>query len=79
MCSSDLPQVLQQFRPGDTRDCFPDISAARRLLGYVPTIPFTEGAKELVAWVREQKGRAEDRFEQAQLELQAKGLGSASS
>lgn len=73
------PQVLQQFRPGDTRDCFPDISAARRLLGYAPTIPFTEGAKELVAWVREQKGRAEDRFEQAQLELQAKGLGSASS
>lgn len=73
------PQVLQQFRPGDTRDCFPDISAARRLLGYAPTIPFTEGAKELVAWVRDQKGRAEDRFEQAQLELQAKGLGSASS
>ncbi len=73
------PEVLQQFRPGDTRDCFPDISAARRLLGYAPTIPFTEGAKELVAWVRDQKGRAEDRFEQAQLELQAKGLGSASS
>ncbi len=72
------PEVLQQFRPGDTRDCFPDISAARRLLGYAPTIPFTEGAKELVAWVRDQKGRAEDRFEQAQLELQAKGLGSAS-
>ena len=73
------PEVLQQFRPGDTRDCFPDILAARRLLGYAPTIPFTEGAKELVAWVRDQKGRAEDRFEQAQLELQAKGLGSASS
>ena len=73
------PEVLQQFRPGDTRDCFPDISAARRLLGYAPTIPFTEGAKELVAWVRDQKGRAEDRFEQAQLELKAKGLGSASS
>ncbi len=72
------PEVLQQFRPGDTRDCFPDISAARRLLGYAPTIPFTEGAKELVAWVRDQKGRAEDRFEQAQLELKAKGLGSAS-
>ena len=70
------PEILQQFRPGDTRDCFPDISAARDLLGYAPTIPFAEGAKELVAWVRDQKGRAEDRFDQAQRELQAKGLGS---
>lgn len=70
-----VPEILHQFRPGDTRDCFPDISAARELLGYAPEVSFAEGAKELVAWVRDQKGRAEDRFEQAQRELRERGLG----
>ena len=71
------PEILQQFRPGDTRDCYPDISVARDLLGYVPQTSFAQGAKELVAWVRDQKGRAVDRFEQAKRELQEKGLGGA--
>lgn len=70
-----VPEVLRQFRPGDTRDCFPDISRARRLLGYTPQVTFEQGAAELVSWVAEQKGQAEDRFEQAQRELREHGLG----
>jgi dTDP-L-rhamnose 4-epimerase len=73
------PEIFQQFRPGDTRDCFPDITTAKSLLGYAPMIPFAEGAKELVAWVRGQRGHVEDRFEQARQELRAKGLGSTTS
>jgi dTDP-L-rhamnose 4-epimerase len=68
------PQILGEFRPGDTRHCFPDISRARSLLDYEPRISFQQGASELVAWVREQQGRVEDRFEQARRELAAHGL-----
>jgi dTDP-L-rhamnose 4-epimerase len=68
------PLVLGQFRPGDTRDCYPDISRARRLLGYEPRVSFQQGAAELVSWVRDQRGRVEDRFDQAQRELKEHGL-----
>ena len=68
------PNVLHEFRPGDTRDCFPDISLARELLGYQPQITFAQGATELVGWVREQRGHAVDRFEVAQKELRERGL-----
>jgi dTDP-L-rhamnose 4-epimerase len=71
------PQILGEFRPGDTRHCFPDISRARSLLGYEPRVSFTQGAAELVAWVREQQGKVEDRFEQARHELAARGLASS--
>ncbi|MGH2355827.1 MAG: SDR family NAD(P)-dependent oxidoreductase [Chloroflexota bacterium] len=68
------PNVLGEFRPGDTRDCYPDISKARRLLGFQPQVSFQQGAAELVAWVRDQQGKVEDRFEQAQRELREHGL-----
>jgi dTDP-L-rhamnose 4-epimerase len=71
------PAILGQFRPGDTRDCYPDISKARHLLGYEPKVSFQQGAAELVAWVRDQQGKVEDRFEQAQRELRDHGLGGA--
>jgi dTDP-L-rhamnose 4-epimerase len=69
------PNVLGTFRPGDTRHCYPDISLARELLGYEPQVSFQQGAKELISWVRQQEGKVEDRFEKAQQELKAAGLG----
>jgi dTDP-L-rhamnose 4-epimerase len=71
------PHVLGEFRPGDTRDTYPDITRARTLLGFEPQVTFQQGAAELVEWVRSQAGRVEDRFEQAQRELAERGLGSA--
>ena len=68
------PDVLGTFRPGDTRHCVPDLSRARRLLGYEASVPFAQGAKELIAWVRDQEGKVEDRFESAQRELKQAGL-----
>src|SRR5688500_9580140 len=56
------PDVLGNFRPGDTRHCVPDLTRARNLLGYEARTPFAQGAKELIAWVRDQEGRVEDRF-----------------
>jgi dTDP-L-rhamnose 4-epimerase len=69
------PNVLGQFRPGDTRDCIPDIARARTLLGYEPRVTFRDGAAELVEWVLAQEGKVEDRFEHAQRELRERGLG----
>lgn len=66
------PQIVNQFREGDIRHCFADISKAQRLLGYQPKIKFEDGVGDLVEWVRRQN--AEDRVEVAAAELAARGL-----
>jgi dTDP-L-rhamnose 4-epimerase len=66
------PQVAGQFRAGDIRHCYADIGKARALLGYAPAMPFEDGLRDLLGWVRGQ--RAEDAFDQAQQELRRRGL-----
>jgi dTDP-L-rhamnose 4-epimerase len=66
------PQITRQFRHGDIRHCFADISKARRLLGYEPKVAFADGLRELVAWVKSQT--AVDRVEMAKAELEQRGL-----
>jgi UDP-glucuronate 4-epimerase len=39
------------MQPGDVNRTFADVSKAKRLLGYDPTVGFREGVKEFVAWV----------------------------
>ena len=39
-------------RLGDIRDSHADISLARRLLGYEPIVPFAEGLRTTVEWLR---------------------------
>jgi len=39
-------------RPGDVKDSQADISKARRILGYQPSVPFEEGLARTVAWYR---------------------------
>ncbi|HEX4627982.1 MAG TPA: NAD-dependent epimerase/dehydratase family protein [Gemmatimonadales bacterium] len=66
------PTVLGKFREGDIRHCYADIGLACRLLGYKPTVAFTQGTNRLVEWVRSQ--RAVDRFEHAHQQLVTRGL-----
>jgi dTDP-L-rhamnose 4-epimerase len=66
------PVYLGQFREGDIRHCFADISRARALLGYAPRVAFTDGMDELIEWVSGQV--APDRFEEAHDALVARGL-----
>jgi dTDP-L-rhamnose 4-epimerase len=66
------PIYLGQFREGDIRHCFADISRARALLGYEPRVAFTDGMDELIEWVSGQV--APDRFDEAHDELVARGL-----
>jgi dTDP-L-rhamnose 4-epimerase len=66
-------EVTRQFRAGDIRHCFADISRIRALLGYQPRYAFRDGVAELVRWVAEQQGVA-DRLAEATGELAAYGL-----
>jgi nucleoside-diphosphate-sugar epimerase len=40
------------LRPGDVRDSQADISKAKRLLGYEPTVSFEDGLQRTVDWYR---------------------------
>jgi dTDP-L-rhamnose 4-epimerase len=66
------PEITGKFRAGDIRHCIADISAARKYLGYEPKVKFSEGIRELVAWLREQP--AEDRAAEATQKLTLYGL-----
>lgn len=57
------PEITGECRVGDVRHCFPDISAARAVLGYRPRTQLQAGLIELVSWL---KGRvAVDRVGEA--------------
>ncbi|HEY3571756.1 MAG TPA: NAD-dependent epimerase/dehydratase family protein [Thermoanaerobaculia bacterium] len=66
------PEVTGNYRVGDIRHCFADITLARRVLGYEPTMPFEQGLIELASWLEGQV--ACDRVAEAREELAARGL-----
>lgn len=66
------PLIRNRYRAGDIRHCYADLSKTRRLLGFEPRVPLSEGMGDLLAWVREQT--AEDRFAQVEKELAEKAL-----
>lgn len=66
------PQVCGNYRAGDIRNCFADISKAERSLGYRPRITLEAGLSSLSQWL---EGRSdEDRSEAADRELRRHGL-----
>jgi dTDP-L-rhamnose 4-epimerase len=66
------PETTGDYRFGDIRHCFADISLARELLGYEPEVALEAGMAELAEWLATQS--AEDRFDAAQEELARRGL-----
>ncbi|MCW0436996.1 dTDP-L-rhamnose 4-epimerase [Xanthomonas sacchari] len=66
------PQLSGNYRVGDIRHCFADISLARERIGYVPRVELQQGLGELVAWLAEQT--AADGIEAANAELARRGL-----
>ncbi|MBI2362845.1 MAG: NAD-dependent epimerase/dehydratase family protein [Elusimicrobia bacterium] len=66
------PSVLGQFREGDTRHCYADMSKTERLLGFTAKMTFDEGLAELLAWMRTQK--PEDKGDAALEELRRHNL-----
>jgi len=65
------PVVLNRYRVGDIRHCYANIERIKQL-GYNPKIMFRDGIGQLADWISGQE--AEDRFDEAQKELEARGL-----
>jgi dTDP-L-rhamnose 4-epimerase len=67
------PEISGQYRVGDIRHCFGDISRAREALGYTPRVSLEEGMAELVEWLQEQD-KPRDGLHSHTAELAARGL-----
>jgi nucleoside-diphosphate-sugar epimerase len=53
LSAKKLPAKYEPAREGDIRDSQADITAARELLGYEPTVRFEEGLERTYEWYRE--------------------------
>jgi dTDP-L-rhamnose 4-epimerase len=65
-------EITGQYRIGDIRHCFADITRAVEVLGYRPEVTLEAGMRELTEWLAHQ--RAEDRVNDAHRELLTRGL-----
>jgi dTDP-L-rhamnose 4-epimerase len=66
------PEITGQYRAGDIRHCFADISTIRTALGFEPRIALDDGLAELAAWLETQQG--EDKSDEAARQLALRGL-----
>lgn len=66
------PEIVGKCRVGDIRNCFADITLARKILGYEPRVTLEDGLEELAGWLEGQT--AVDRAADASRELQTRGL-----
>ena len=65
--------ISGNYRLGDIRHNYADITKARQLLGFEPKISFKEGLKQFTDWVNTQEVE-EDKCQQSIDEMKAKGL-----
>ncbi|KKM93974.1 hypothetical protein LCGC14_1203020 [marine sediment metagenome] len=68
------PIFNQQYRVGDIRHCFADITKIKNKLGYEPEISFSQGIEDYLNWVKTQKKFVHDKTDKALIELNEKGL-----
>lgn len=66
------PEITGQYRAGDIRHCFADISRAKEILGYKPRVTLEKGLTDLAEWLEGQI--ACDRVAESRNELAARGL-----
>lgn len=66
------PAITGNYRAGDIRHCFADISLAREVLGWEPQVTLEHGLEDLASWLTGQT--AVDRGMEARAELAARGL-----
>jgi dTDP-L-rhamnose 4-epimerase len=71
-CEELTAELTGQYRVGDIRHCFADVSLARDTLGFGAEVALEDGLVELAGWLEGQV--AEDRVEAAARELQVRGL-----
>lgn len=66
-------EVTGQYRVGDIRQCWADLSIARELLGFAPKVSLDEGLGRFVEWARNEP-EYQDNSAQALQEMKDKGL-----
>jgi dTDP-L-rhamnose 4-epimerase len=66
------PEVTGECRVGDIRHCFADVTKARELLAFEPSVRLEDGMSELAEWLEGQV--ANDLVDQARDELRSRGL-----
>lgn len=70
----DVPvEISGNYRLGDIRHNYADISLARKLLGFIPRWSFDEGIAKFVEWVNRQEVQ-QDKYEDSIEEMKRKGL-----
>ncbi|HEX8311662.1 MAG TPA: NAD-dependent epimerase/dehydratase family protein [Chthoniobacteraceae bacterium] len=65
-------EITGRYRMGDIRNCFADITLAKKVLGYTPRVTLEEGLVDLAEWLEGQT--AVDRVDDASRELISRGL-----
>ncbi len=70
--SNLTPEITNQFRTGDIRHCFADISKIKRVLNWKRKVNFEDRMKELIEWSWQEESK--DYFDQANKILKAKGV-----
>ena len=68
------PFISNEYRKGDIRHCYADITRAQSLLHFKPVITQEEGLTELAVWAKTHGWDATDLFEEALKELREKNL-----
>lgn len=66
------PQITGQYRAGDIRHCYADVSKIEDVAGSAPKVQFADGIMGLLDWFREQQPT--DHFRMAEEELETRGL-----
>jgi UDP-glucose 4-epimerase len=57
LLDSDVEPDYAPARPGDVPESLADVSLARELIGYEPSVAFEQGLRRTIAWIVEQRAR----------------------
>ena len=66
-------RISGNYRLGDIRHNFADLTKIQELLGYVPTVMFQEGIRQFTKWVDQQEV-FDDQYQKSITEMKNKGL-----
>ena len=67
------PVVTGNYRLGDIRHNYADLTKIKRILGFVPQYSFNAGVNKFVEWVNRQSIK-DDKFSESIKEMKDKGL-----
>ena len=66
-------KITGNYRLGDIRHNFADLTKINKLLGFTPKFDFNQGIKNFTDWVNKQEVQ-EDKYERSIEEMKARGL-----